>query len=311
MRANLIRVAKRIARHVIGRPIMGRSILAYHRIAKADFDPWNIAVAPEEFERQLIRLRRKTVLPLQQFLKLRYQNRLPRNAVAITFDDGYACNALAAAPMLESFGYPATFFVVSDAISRSEEFWWDQLEYIYRNPSFDYRIAARLLDSRSVDRLRRKDGPSSGFLVLWSRLRELRPEDRRQHLQDFRDRLGIGEKVRPSHRPMTTTELRTLAANPLFEIGGHTATHALLPTLSPAEQEQEIVSGTRSLEAIIGKPIRSFSYPFGEWTPATRDIVRMAGFACAVTAAHRRVRPNDNDLELPRRQVVNQNAHTP
>ena len=66
---------------------------------------------------------------------------------------------------------------------------------------------------------------------------------------------------------MTASELRTLASNPLFEIGGHTATHPSLPTLSPAMQEQEIVSGSRFLEAIIGKPVRSFSYPFGDWRP--------------------------------------------
>jgi peptidoglycan/xylan/chitin deacetylase (PgdA/CDA1 family) len=130
MRAKIIRVAKRIARRIVGRPIVGRSILMYHRIAEAEFDPFNLAVSPDQFERQLARLRRKKVLPLREFATLQVQKRLPRNAVAITFDDGYACNALVAAPMLESFGYPATFFVVSDAIERAEEFWWDQLEVV-------------------------------------------------------------------------------------------------------------------------------------------------------------------------------------
>ena len=116
MRTNLIRVAKHVVRRVIGRPILGRSILLYHRVANADIDPWNLAVSPDEFERQLAGLRKKEVLPLRQFVRLHSQKKLPQNAVAITFDDGYACNALVAAPILESFGYPATFFVVSDAI---------------------------------------------------------------------------------------------------------------------------------------------------------------------------------------------------
>jgi hypothetical protein len=112
------RIAKRIAKRMLGPPIFGSSILIYHRIARADFDPWNLAVLPDEFERQLTRMRSKTVLPLQQFAKLLVQRKLPPNAIAITFDDGYACNSLVAAPMLVSFGYPATFFVVSDAIAR-------------------------------------------------------------------------------------------------------------------------------------------------------------------------------------------------
>ena len=75
MRANLNWVAKRIARRIIGQP--GRSILVYHRIANADFDPFNLAVTPDKFERQLTRLRRKTVLPLREFttLHIHHENR--------------------------------------------------------------------------------------------------------------------------------------------------------------------------------------------------------------------------------------------
>ena len=314
MNANVVRFAKRIAKRIIKPPICGRSILIYHRIAHADFDPWNLAVLPEEFEDQLTRMRSKTVLPLQEFVRLHVQKRLPRNAVAITFDDGYACNALVAAPILESFGYPATFFIVSDAIARPEEFWWDQLQVIFHSPGFDYATAVRPLAARSVSGLgatNRGNGAShAAFFGLWQLLRHLSTEDRRRYLDDLRDRIGLKKEMRPTHRPMTAGELRALAANPLFEIGGHTATHPSLPTLVPAEQEQEIVSGSRFLEGTLGKPIRSFSYPFGERGRVTPQIVMAAGFECAVTAGHRRVRSGDDRFELPRRQVVNRNART-
>ena len=192
MTANIVRTAKRLVRRLVGRPIFGRSILIYHRIAKVDFDPWNIAVTPDEFERQLIQLRSKTVLPLQEFARLHIQKKLPRNAVAITFDDGYACNALVAAPMLESFGYPATFFVVSDAIARSEEFWWDQLEFIFHAPEFDYETADTPLGQRLGEWARRPDRsagrsrPLADFFALWRILRGLSAEERRQYLDNLR-----------------------------------------------------------------------------------------------------------------------------
>ena len=312
MKVNLVRVAKRIARRIIGWPIVGRSILIYHRVAKVDFDPWNLAVTPDEFERQLTRLRRKTVLPLREFARLHIQKKLPRNAIAITFDDGYACNALVAAPMLESFGYPATFFVVSDAIARSEEFWWDQLEFIFHAREFDYETAARLLASRPVNGLggaiQQGGAPLADFFALWGILRYLSAEERRLYFDNLRDRMGLENKTRSTHRPMTAPELCALAANPLFEIGGHTATHPSLPTRPPAEQEQEIVSGSRSLERTLGKPIRSFSYPFGDWAPITREIVMGAGFECAVTSEHRKVRSADNQFELPRRLALSRYA---
>lgn len=312
MRSKLVRVAKRFARRIVGRPIVGRSILIYHRIARADFDPWNIAVTPDEFERQLNRLRSKTVLPLREFARLHMENTLPRNAVAITFDDGYACNALVAAPMLESFGYPATFFIVSDAIAKTEEFWWDELEFIFHARGFDYQTATRLLPDRAVTRHRytllTDKRPLSPFFAMWQLLRDLSAEERRSYFDQLHKLMGLKNDVRATHRPMTAPELRKLASNSLFEIGGHTATHPSLPTLPPAIQEQEIVSGSRFLEALIGKPVRSFAYPFGDWSPATHDIVIRAGFECAVTAEHRRVTSSDDQFELPRRQALSRNA---
>jgi peptidoglycan/xylan/chitin deacetylase (PgdA/CDA1 family) len=312
MRTNFVRGAKRLVRRVIGRPILGRSILLYHRVATADIDPWNLAVAPDEFERQLAGLRNKEVFPLRQFIRLHSQKKLPRNAVAITFDDGYACNALVAAPILESFGYPATFFVVSNAIIHAEEFWWDQLEWIFHAPGFDYQAAMRLFTARSLNGSDdiSNCAPHAGFLELWDLVRRLSTLERRRYLNDLRGLIGLKKQVRATHRPMNAVELRKLAANPLFEIGGHTASHPTLPDLVEAEQEQEITLGARVLEETIDKPVRSFSYPHGCRAPATLQIVMSAGFDCAVTAEHRRVKSTDNPFELPRRQVVNRNART-
>jgi peptidoglycan/xylan/chitin deacetylase (PgdA/CDA1 family) len=312
MRTNFVRGAKRLVRRVIGRPILGRSILLYHRVATADIDPWNLAVAPDEFERQLAGLRNKEVFPLRQFIRLHSQKKLPRNAVAITFDDGYACNALVAAPILESFGYPATFFVVSNAIIHAEEFWWDQLEWIFHAPGFDYQAAMRLFTARSLNGSDAISNcaPHAGFLELWDLVRRLSTPERRRYLNDLRGLIGLKKQVRATHRPMNAVELRKLAANPLFEIGGHTASHPSLPDLVEAEQEQEITLGARVLEETIDKPVRSFSYPHGCRAPATLQIVMSAGFDCAVTAEHRRVKSTDNPFELPRRQVVNRNART-
>ena len=194
MRPNLIRVAKRIARRIIGRPIVGRSILVYHRVARVDFDPWNLAVTPNEFERQLRRLRSKTVLPLREFARLHIENRLPRDAVAITFDDGYACNALVAAPMLASFGFPATFFVVSDAIARTEEFWWDELELIFNARGFDYQAATRLLPDHTKKRgyaVLPDKRPLTPFFAMWALLRDLSAEGRRRYFDQLRDLMGL------------------------------------------------------------------------------------------------------------------------
>jgi hypothetical protein len=57
----------------------GPAILMYHRVAKADYDPWRLAVEPERFAQQVAWLKRKrTILPLAEFAKLHRAGRLPR-----------------------------------------------------------------------------------------------------------------------------------------------------------------------------------------------------------------------------------------
>ena len=74
-------------------------ILMYHRIAEALIDPWDLAVSPDRFAEQLDCLRRsRHPLRLSEFIARLRDGTLPDDAVAVTFDDGYADNFLAAKP---------------------------------------------------------------------------------------------------------------------------------------------------------------------------------------------------------------------
>lgn len=85
-----------------------RAILTYHSL-----DPSGsaISVSPAEFRRQVAWLAsgRVRVVPLPDL------RRLPPtvNAVALTFDDGFANFAEVAAPLLRDYSLPATLFVVA------------------------------------------------------------------------------------------------------------------------------------------------------------------------------------------------------
>ena len=62
------------------------------------------------------------------------------------------------------------------------------------------------------------------------------------------------------------------------EIGGHTATHPDLTTLSPDQQRTEICAGRQELLA-RGFPQLSFAYPFGHYDPTTEALVEQCGYA--------------------------------
>jgi peptidoglycan/xylan/chitin deacetylase (PgdA/CDA1 family) len=96
------------------------AILAYHSISDA---PLDTAVTPEEFEKQLAYLSHKgfALISLDHLMAwLDKERPLPRKAVAITFDDGYADFETAALPVLTRFPAPVTLFMVGEGGSTPE-----------------------------------------------------------------------------------------------------------------------------------------------------------------------------------------------
>lgn len=92
------------------------AVLAYHKIGKPPDDGWETwNYVPEEiFKNQLKYLQNNgwVVVDEKQFLNgLHDRTTVPAKAVLITFDDGYQSNLKIAAPILQSFSYPAIVFV--------------------------------------------------------------------------------------------------------------------------------------------------------------------------------------------------------
>jgi peptidoglycan/xylan/chitin deacetylase (PgdA/CDA1 family) len=298
------------------------AILMYHRIAQSEFDPWGIAVEPSRFKQQITGChRQRTVLSLMEFMHLHARGALPRKAIAITFDDGYACNANIAGPVLKSLGIPATFFITSVALEKRLEFWWDQLETIVMAPCEKKALELHLdgvrkefhlgsMSERSKARTWRPLAPPAGqlqktYLTLWKILRDLGEVERERCLDQLAQQTKISRAPRETHRPMTVTELRALSGDSLFEIGGHTATHPRLSTLRVSEQRSEISNNRELLIRTVGAQPQCFAYPYGDRSAETRRIVEALGFRCAVTTDGRRVQEADDRYYLPRIQVAN------
>lgn len=85
------------------------TILAYHSISADWDDP--LAVDPSRFARQMELAAKRRVLELTHYVDLLRAGRLPRKAVAITFDDGYADNLDVALPMCRRLGIRPTLFL--------------------------------------------------------------------------------------------------------------------------------------------------------------------------------------------------------
>ena len=88
-----------------------------------------------------------------------------------------------------------------------------------------------------------------------------------------------------------------------MEVGGHTRTHLSLTRCTDRRLVSEVAGCKTDLEAELDTEIAHFAYPYGDWDPRVREIVRQAGFRSAVTTAGRRARPGDDLWQLPRVNV--------
>lgn len=89
-----------------------------------------------------------------------------------------------------------------------------------------------------------------------------------------------------------------------FEIGAHTRTHPYLTELSPEEQEAEIRGSKEDLLALGITEVNSFSYPFGEYTDATVQLVKDTGFTNAVSVTNGYNTESVDKFLIKRKSVV-------
>lgn len=63
-----------------------------------------------------------------------------------------------------------------------------------------------------------------------------------------------------------------------FELGSHTLTHPELGRLSIQEQKRQITLSKQKIEEMFDVPVRYFSYPIGEISQETPELVKQAGY---------------------------------
>ena len=299
-------------------------ILLYHRVASPGVDPWALCVSPEHFSEHMEVLRRIAhPCTLSELVRAHAANSIPKNAVAVTFDDGYLDNLTNARPILEDHDVPATIFVCSGAVGRRQEFWWDQLERVLlRSPEkLPERLELDIDGKRMTWSLEEDDGLGDGhdwrdarhplphavsrsmFHSVWEHLRALPPAAQADAMRQICLWSGTPNEARWDYRTVDADDLVKIADSRLIAIGAHTVNHPLLSAHPREFRRLEILNGRSELQDVIGGPVRHFAYPYGDYDETTVDILREAGFASACTTVDRAVTPRSFAHELPRVMV--------
>lgn len=112
-------------------------ILMYHYVRTVDKQEdelgFYLSVTPRLFTEQMAWLREHDYTPIRMDTLadcLRGLTECPEKPVALTFDDGYEDAATAALPILESYGFVATFYIVTDFVGKPNYMTWEQIKLL-------------------------------------------------------------------------------------------------------------------------------------------------------------------------------------
>jgi peptidoglycan/xylan/chitin deacetylase (PgdA/CDA1 family) len=287
-------------------------VLMYHRVGQPGADPFSLSVTPENFSSHMAVLRRRDrVISLRTLGECVRDGNVPDRFVAVSFDDGYADNLHVAKPLMDELRIPATVFITSGSIG-GREYWWDALERILLGPGLQPETLKLEIDGvqrewnlgpdATPDPVRRH----AAFSEIWCILRNSTHAERERVIEQLTRRIDSGS-ARP-YLSMRADEIARLTDGGWIEIGTHSITHPFLAELPAAVQEREITGSKRQLEEILGRPVTSFAYPYGAFSPETLRLVAAARLNLACTTVAGVVTKNSDPLQLPRVQVCNWDA---
>lgn len=257
-------------------------IVTYHRFTHSNKD---VKTAARAFAEQLDYLTRYyRVVPLSLIAeRLINQQPLPANIVAITIDDGYSDAYEIAFPLLRRRNLPATMFVVTEFVDQKKWLWTDKLRYLVTC------AGARTIEGSLQGRdfcaeFERGDSVFCSADKVNSLLKAIPDDEKEIAIARMAAAFGVELPEAPpaEYASVTWEQIREMSAAGI-EIGSHTATHPILPNISPEQAYRELVESRRRIAAETGRPVELFCYPNGDYNDAVMREVKRAGYTCAVT----------------------------
>lgn len=109
-------------------------------------------------------------------------------------------------------------------------------------------------------------------------------------------------------RYMTKAQIKNLSDSG-HVIGGHTWDHHMVTKYVGADWDTQLVKPKLQLEAITGKPVEYFAYPFGIWNPAAIPEIKSRGYKMAFILSSKR--DSTEPLYTIRRMIVPGTWSTP
>lgn len=238
------------------------------------------------------------VLPLADALRAMQNGVLPRHAVALTLDDGYAEWVDFVAPALLQRNLPATFYVTTEQLN-GPGLWHERIaSAVTAAPSSGLTLPKGFV---GYGDLTLTETRVRLLIQLQERFKYMPLNEREQAILAL-EAQAVTPLIRP--KPFAAAQVRQLH-NLGFEIGAHTIRHPILKTCSDFEARDEIGGAKETLESILGGgTVNSFAYPNGlvdrDFSQRDVELSKYCGYQSAVITGGGVANDQTNPFLLPR-----------
>jgi peptidoglycan/xylan/chitin deacetylase (PgdA/CDA1 family) len=249
-------------------------VLCYHNVVPqaSDVGGPTLHMPVDRFRRQMGWLAAHyQVIPLRELVERVHSGKSVRDTAAITFDDAYTGVFDNALPVLRDLGITSTVFVVTDAATTGQPFWWD-------HPAAQGAMTSALR-RQWLDVLR---------------------GNRQSILAELPARTPWNLPL--SYQPAGWSAIST-AARSGVDLGVHSVTHRVLPRLTDSELANELTTSRDVVAGKAGQLPEFFAYPYGLWDGRVRQAVKAAGYRAALALDNGLVRTGADVWALPRINV--------
>jgi len=292
------KMLERIRRRAAG----GINVFCYHGVVERRVDHLlerNFHLL-SDFKRHVDVFRGFEVIGIDQIFEV-LGSSAPRRkpVVAITFDDGYANNLLAA-EVLEKAGLPWSVFVATGAIAPAGIIGNVELSLLILHGRAEH---LELFDKRWA--LGSRAERETTFQGIRFRLKEMSSPARIRCMENIRQQFPEGEsqfllQKFPSFQMLTWEHLRSFNASKVA-IGSHGVTHEIHHENQNLDvRKLELEQSKLELEQRLARPCNYFAYPNGNFHDLSPAEAQAAGYELAFTMNAGTVEGDTNPFLLPR-----------
>jgi len=214
--------------------------------------------------------------------QLESQKRDKRRFVCFTIDDGYNDSYEQAYPVFKKHNCPFAIYVTTNSPDKQLFAWCYNLQDVLVNNE-RLEFESELYDTSDLEK------KNQVFKLIKNKF--FSPDNKitlKALKQLFRGNAGSTRY----DSGLRWEQICKLAIDPLCTIGAHTVSHSYLSALTDEEIRKELSDCKKIIEEKINKPVKHFSYPYGEWNNKIVDLV-MQYYATATLAEEGLVRKGD------------------